>query len=107
MNDESMYQDGNTAYVWGGWDASGFHSEMKIYDLMTGACQRKQLGPVPFLAQGFVTNSDWSWTANKLLYLAANGGMTQTRPVSGPVVIMGIAYSPTTICFDPQPPKEA
>jgi hypothetical protein len=104
-NDISQIQIGTTLYSWGGWDASGYHNEMRITDLLTGAQQTLPLGRVRFLAQGFVTNPAWNWIAGKLLYLAANGAMTQTRPISGPVTILGIAWSPTTICLDPQPPR--
>ena len=104
-SDISQIQIGTTLYSWGGWDASGYHNVMYITDLLTGAQRIEILGRVRFLAQGFVTNPAWNWMAGKLIYLLANGAMTQTRPVSGPVTILGIAWSSTTICLDPQPPR--
>lgn len=106
MNDTSIVQDGQTAYLWGGWGESGFHSRMLVVDMQTGASRLVPFGQVKFLAQGFVTNPAWSWTPGKLLYLWTDGTMSQTRPTLGVVTILGIAYSATTICFDPRPPKE-
>ena len=105
LNDISQTQDDQTVYVWGGYSPSGFHNDMIKIDIATGASTRETLGLVEFLAQGFVTNANWAWTPGKLIYLDAGGAMTQTRPASGPVTILGIAYSATTICFDPRPPK--
>jgi hypothetical protein len=104
-NDLSVVQDGQTAYVWGGWNASGFHTMMYIVDLQTGAVRAEPLGRTRFLAQGFVTNPEWDWIPGKLLYLGADGIMTQTRPV-GIITVVGIAYTATKICLDTRPPKE-
>jgi hypothetical protein len=78
-----------------------------MMDIATGATRVVRMGGGKFLAQGFVTNDAWNWVPGKLLYLAANGTMTQTRPTSGPVTVLGIAYTSKKICLDPRPPKMA
>jgi hypothetical protein len=103
-HDVSQTQDESTLYVWGGWDASGYHNVMYLYDKSTGASREVPLGLVRFLSQGFVSNPDWTWIPGKLLYLSADGQMTQERPTFGNTAIIGIAYSPTIICFSPGPP---
>ena len=105
-NDIAQIQIGMTLYIWGGWDESGFHTEMTIMDLLTGATRTVKLGQIRFLAQGFVTNPLWDWVPGKLLYLGADGIMTQTRPTIGYATVVGIAYTATKICFDPRSPKE-
>lgn len=103
-NDQSIVQDPYTIYFWGGWDASGFHNEMYVVDLATGAYQRVPIDTVRFLRQGLITNANWTWVPGKIIYLAADGAMTQNRPHAGTVTILGVAYSATTICFNPLPP---
>lgn len=100
MIEASMTESEDTVYYWS-------NTTLVMMDKVTGAAKVLDTSKARFQAQGFVTNANWSWTPNKLLYLAANGAMTQTRPTSGPITILGIAYSATTICFNPQPPKGA
>lgn len=104
-NDIASVDSGGTYYVWGGWDASGFYSFMIEIDAATGTQRQIPVDTVRFLRQGFVTNPAWTWTPGMLLYLGANSVITQTRPASGPITVLGVAYSATTICFCPRPPK--
>ena len=56
------------------------------------------------ITQGFVYNSDWSWTIGGLVYASGTlGGLTQTAPAgdNDVVQIVGWASSATSIYFDP------
>lgn len=56
------------------------------------------------LTQGFITNTEWSWTPGKQLFLNyMSGGLTQTRPStvdpSAFDILCGVAVTATKICF--------
>jgi hypothetical protein len=103
-NDVNIVQNGSgTAYMWGGWDETGFHYVMWEVDLVTGAKRVIDLSKTRYLSQGFVSNPAWNWIPGKLLYLTNDGTMSQDRPTEGTTAILGIAYSATVICFSPQP----
>jgi len=104
-NDVTQYNDGTTISVWGGWDGSKFYDQMYQIDTATGTGKEIPVQGIYYQTQGFVENDSWSWTAGQLLYLTTNGQMTQNRPVSGPITVVGIAWTDKIICLDPRPPK--
>ena len=54
--------------------------------------------PVDLIQFGYIQNSAWSLTPNERIYLSSvAGGITQTRPISGAVQVLGIAVSATVI----------
>lgn len=105
--DTSITITDDTAYVWGGWDESGYRSKMKVFDLVTGAEKEIDLTKVRFQTSGFVINDSWNFTAGKLVYLDTDGTLTQTRPLSGQVTVVGVAWTSTILCLDPRPPISA
>ena len=104
-NDVTQYNDGDTITAWGGWDGSTFYNTMTQIDVLTGAIKIIDVQGVVYQTQGFVENDAWDWTPGWLLYLTTNGQMTQERPVSGPITVVGIAWTDKIICLDPRPPK--
>lgn len=49
-----------------------------------------------------MTEPAWSWAPGRIYLSAASGGLTQTLPISGAILEVGRAVSPTTIEFDVQ-----
>jgi hypothetical protein len=56
------------------------------------------------LALGVADEPSWDWTPQQPIYLAANGTLTQTPPVTGVLLEVAVATAPTSIFFDPKPP---
>lgn len=76
-----------------------------VFAMATAAISADATGTF-VLANSFVQNNSWTWAIGGLLYLSAStaGAMTQTPPsgVGQCVVVLGVAFSATTIYFDPQ-----
>lgn len=66
-----------------------------IVGMTTGAITASTTGPIQ--TSGVINEPSWSWTAGQNVYLASNGQLTQTVPVSGNVMQVGVALSPTDI----------
>jgi len=49
---------------------------------------------------GEITEPSWSWDVTKLIWLANNGLMTQTEPVSGFSCVLGFPIFPTKMFID-------
>lgn len=62
-------------------------------------------GMVNVQRSGTVDDSSWSWTPGRV-YLGANGTLTQTPPVDGFSVLVGVAVSPTRLILNVQDPIE-
>lgn len=58
---------------------------------------------VTLVAEGPVTETSWTWNEGPI-FLGANGLMTQTPPMTGMVMVVAWALSPTKCVFDPNPP---
>jgi hypothetical protein len=54
-------------------------------------------------ASGSLTEPSWTWVAGPV-YLAANGNLTQSVPVSGVVLQVGVALSATELFIDIKTP---
>ncbi len=54
---------------------------------------------------GPMRNPAWSWTPEQPVYLSTAGALTQTRPTSGFVQIIGWADTATIIFVNPREPK--
>lgn len=74
--------------------------------LPSGEIQRIPLDRTRFVHRGFVENEAWSFEPGKILYLGLDGGLTTSRPISGRIVVCGVAITSSLICFDPLPIKE-
>lgn len=62
--------------------------------------------PVTVMMLGEMIEGSWSWTAPGLIFLGANGALTQTVPVapgSQFQAVLGYAVSPTRMYVDRQP----
>jgi len=57
----------------------------------------------PFLLEGIIRNSDWTWTPGKQLYLSASNQLTQTAPSTATqcVQVLGVALARDIIYFNP------
>ena len=57
----------------------------------------------PFLLEGIIRNSDWTWTPGKQLYLSASNQLTQTAPSTATqcVQVLGVALAKDIIYFNP------
>ena len=57
----------------------------------------------PFLLEGIIRNSDWTWTPGKQLYLSASNQLTQTAPsiATHCVQVLGVALAKDIIYFNP------
>lgn len=57
----------------------------------------------PFLLEGIIRNSDWTWTPGKQLYLSASNQLTQTAPsiATHCVQVLGVALARDIIYFNP------
>ena len=62
-------------------------------------------GPVTVQRFGPVDDAAWAWTPG-LVYLGANGALTQTPPVDGFDLLIGAAVSATRLILDFQNPIE-
>jgi len=51
---------------------------------------------------GPMRNTDWAWTAEQPVYLGTSGTLTQTRPASGFVQVIGWADTPTQLFINPR-----
>lgn len=59
---------------------------------------------VPVVAYGEVEESSWDWTPNTSLYLAADGTIIPTAPVTGLLVEFAVSLTATSIFVNPKPP---
>lgn len=57
----------------------------------------------PFLLEGIIRNSAWTWTPGKQLYLSASNQLTQTAPSTAThcVQVLGVALARDIIYFNP------
>lgn len=57
----------------------------------------------PFLLEGIIRNSAWTWTPGKQLYLSASNQLTQTAPsiATHCVQVLGVALAKDIIYFNP------
>lgn len=57
----------------------------------------------PFLLEGIIRNSAWTWTPGKQLYLSASNQLTQTAPsiATHCVQVLGVALARDIIYFNP------
>lgn len=53
---------------------------------------------------GEIEEASWAWVLGQAVYLGASGQLTQTPPVSGIVVVIGVPVSATRLAIDIQPP---
>jgi hypothetical protein len=53
---------------------------------------------------GSHTEPSWNWNAGEPVFLGLNGTLTQTPPVSGQLIAVGTAQTPTRIFIDINPP---
>ena len=53
--------------------------------------------PVQIQTGGLMTEPSWAWTADQPVFCGANGTLTQSAPVAGFDLILGIALSATQI----------
>jgi hypothetical protein len=54
---------------------------------------------VEYVTSGLITDSAWNWSSGPI-YAGLNGGLIQTAPISGFVLEIGKALSPTQILVD-------
>jgi hypothetical protein len=52
---------------------------------------------------GSLTEPSWQWLPQRLLFLGANGQITQTPPTTGFLLVLGKAVTPTEILIQLQP----
>lgn len=52
---------------------------------------------VTIVTTGEMEEQTWSWTPGALIYLGASGALTQTAPVSGWLMVLGVATSATSM----------
>ena len=57
---------------------------------------------VDFQTEGEMEEPSWSWSATEIVWLAANGTLTQTVPTSGHLFQVGIPMGPTRLRIEPQ-----
>lgn len=57
---------------------------------------------VAILQRGPIEDPAFSFVTGGRLYLGAAGVLTQVIPASGPILVLGVALSPTRILFSPQ-----
>ncbi len=60
--------------------------------------------PVDIQCTGQITFSGWSWTPGLSVFVAPNGALTQTRPMSGARIRIGAATSAIEIVLNVQEP---
>jgi hypothetical protein len=53
---------------------------------------------------GSHTEPSWSWNSGEPVFLSDNGNLTQTPPISGQLIAVGTAQTPTRIFIDINPP---
>lgn len=75
------------------------HVNTAISLLTTAVSSGSSVRPV---LQGLVTDSSWSWSLDALLWLGANGLLTQAPPTTGFLRQVATVVSPTQINFNPQ-----
>ncbi|MEO0533243.1 MAG: hypothetical protein AAF215_05185 [Cyanobacteria bacterium P01_A01_bin.123] len=85
-------------WVYADKDTSG-HINTAIALLTTAVNSGSSVRPV---LQGLVADSSWSWSLDTLLWLGANGLLTQTPPTTGFLRQLATIVSPTQINFNPQ-----
>lgn len=51
--------------------------------------------PVTIVTTGEMEEQTWSWTPGALIYLGSSGALTQTAPVAGWLMVLGVATSAT------------
>ena len=84
----------------GEWESanSGSASTMPCMGLST----EDGIGIRELLLQGTIRNNTWDWTPGKAVYVdATDGELTQTKPVTGIVQIVGHALNPNVIYVNP------
>ena len=55
-------------------------------------------------ASGEMTEVSWNWTPGLPVFLGTNGLLTQTPPVSGFQLVLGVAISPTKLAINIKQP---
>lgn len=56
--------------------------------------------PVNIQFSGPLTVKSWDWTVGARVYVGTDGGLTQTEPGTGYVLVVGVAISPNTIVIN-------
>ena len=81
------------------WYVSPTDALVSVFGLTTGAAS---LGAdVAIQSAGEMIEPSWNWTQGPV-YLGASGTLTQTVPVAGAIVEIGIAGGPTSITINPR-----
>lgn len=58
--------------------------------------------PLTIQVEGELEEVSWSWTDSEVVWLAANGTLTQTVPTTGTLLQVGIPMGPTKLRIEPQ-----
>lgn len=61
-------------------------------------------GNIAVVSYGPISDTGWNWTAYQPVYLADNGGLTQTAPSAGISLTVGFSLAPTEIFVRPLSP---
>ncbi len=72
--------------------------KFKILGMTTGAVVSGDDASI--ITHGFITESSWNWTVGNPIFLDANGLLTQTPPIGGFRMIIGIPQTSTSMFVD-------
>lgn len=73
-----------------------------IIGITTGAASAGQ--PATIRLNGELTEPTWSFTPGELVYLSTSGGLTQTIPITGVLLVLGFAETANTMFIDIKSP---
>ncbi|MGY2052972.1 hypothetical protein [Methylobacterium sp. JK268] len=89
--------DGSLAYA----SADDAASVETYAGVTTGAAAAG--APIAVRSAGELVEPSWSWSVGAV-YLGLAGALVQPEPVTGALLVIGIALSPTRLLLDPEPP---
>lgn len=58
--------------------------------------------PVSIQCDGVMVEPSWSWSGSEVVWLGANGTLTQTVPTSGTAFQIGVPTGPTSLRLEPE-----
>lgn len=74
----------------------------RLLGITTGAALAGATATVQ--ARGLLIEPSWNFTPDELVYLGANGTLTQSVPTSDYLVVLGMPPAPTQLAINIQPP---
>ena len=86
-------------------NGTAIHANNSTQPLVSGITQGAVVNGATVTVQttGQLTEPTWAWTSGPV-YLGSDGLLTQSPPISGVIVELGTALTPTTLLIRVQPP---